>query len=91
MTILDLLILALFAWYVSYVLIKTAGPFNLFARLRAVTTMGGLLTCQWCLILWVGLAAYLLYVYTPLREVVYVGAIAGAGMMGHRWTGGDHG
>ncbi len=90
MTPLDLLILALFAWYVSYVLIKTAGPFNLFARLRAVTTFGGLLECQYCLIPWIGLLAYLLYL-SPFREIVYVGAIAGAGMILHRHTGGDHG
>jgi O-antigen ligase len=90
MTLPDLLILALFAWYVSYVLIKTDGPFKIFSRLRAVTTLGGLLACIWCLIIWIGLIAYLLYL-SPFREIVYVGAIAGAGMMMHRYTGGEHG
>jgi hypothetical protein len=91
MTPLELLILSLCAWYVAYVLIKTSGPFNLFARLRALTTLGGLLECLWCLVVWLAMVAYVLYVHTPFREVVYVGAVAGGAMILHRYTGGDHG
>ena len=90
MTPLDLLILALFAWYVSYVIIKTSGPFNVFGRVRAVTTIGGLLECMYCLIPWIGILAYIVY-QSPFQEIVYVGAIAGLGMILHRWTGGEHG
>ena len=86
---LDLLILALFAWYVSYVLVKTDGPFKLFARLRAVTTFGGLLECQYCLILWIALLGYVL-ISSPFVPIVSIGAGAGAGMLAHRYTGGDH-
>jgi hypothetical protein len=89
MTPLNLLTLALFAWYVAYVLVKTSGPFKAFARLRAVTTLGGLLECIWCLVLWTALLGYIL-LDTPLVHVVYVGAIAGLAMIGHRYTGGDH-
>jgi hypothetical protein len=54
-----------------------------------VTTLGGLLECIWCLVLWTALLGYIL-LDTPLVHVVYVGAIAGLAMIGHRYTGGDH-
>lgn len=90
MTPLDLLVLSLFAWYVAYVLIKTSGPFKVFERLRRVTTFGGLLGCIWCLILWTSVLAYIL-LHSPFAPAVYIGAAAGLGMMGHRYTGGEHG
>jgi hypothetical protein len=90
MTPLNLLTLALFAWYVAYVLVKTSGPFHLFARLRAATTLGGLLECTYCLVVWVAAIGYGLLFYTPLTPIVYVGAAAGAAMLAHRYTGGDH-
>lgn len=89
MTLLELLILALFSWYVAYVLVKTSGPFKLFERLRAVTTFGGLLECVYCLVVWVAIAGYLLFYLTPLTPIVYIGAISGAAMLAHRYTGGD--
>lgn len=88
MTPIDLLVLSLFAWYLAYVLIKTHGPFGVFARLRNVTTLGGLLTCIWCLILWTAALGYVL-TQTPLIPLVYIGGAAGLGMIGHRYTGGD--
>lgn len=90
MTPLDLLILALFAWYGSYVLIKTSGPFDVFARLRSITTIGGLLACIYCLAPWIALLGYLILFHTPLAPIVYVGAIAGGAMILHRYTGGDY-
>lgn len=89
MTPFELIIIALFAWYISCVLIRTSGPFKLFARVRAVTTIGGLLECIWCLIVWMAVLGYAL-IQTPLAPVTYVGAAAGLGMLGHRYTGGDH-
>ncbi len=89
MTPLNFLLLALFAWYVAYVLIKTSGPFHVFARLRKVTTLGGLLECIWCLIIWIAVIGYLLLMHTEAQEIVYVGAAAGLGMILHRYTGGD--
>lgn len=89
MTPLNFLLLALFAWYVTYILIRTSGPFNVFARLRSLTTLGGLLECMYCLVVWVALLGYGL-LSTPLTPVVYVGAIAGGAMILHRYTGGDH-
>lgn len=88
MTPLDLLVLALFAWYLAYVLIKTSGPFKIFERVRHVTTIGGVLECLWCLILWTAVLGYLL-IHSPFAPMVYIGGAAGLGMIGHRYTGGD--
>lgn len=88
MTPLELILVALFAWYLSYVLIRTHGPFGVFARVRVITTAGGLLTCQWCLIVWIAALGYGLLM-TALAPLVYIGAAAGLGMLGHRYTGGD--
>ncbi len=88
MTPLDLLILALFAWYVSFVLIKTDGPLKLFLRLRTLTTIGGLLLCIWCLCPWVAALGYLL-MQTALFPIVYIGAAAGGAMFLHRYSGGE--
>lgn len=89
MDALNLLILALFTWYVAYVLIKTSGPFHLFARLRALTTIGGLLECLYCLVIWIAVLGYLL-INSPFALIAHIGAIAGGAMMMHRWTGGDY-
>ena len=88
MTPLNLILIAAFAWYTSYVLIRTHGPFGLFARLRSVTTIGGLLECQYCLIVWMAALGYGVMT-TALAPLVMIGAAAGAGMMAHRYTGGD--
>lgn len=90
MTAFDLLLIALFAWYVSCILIRTDGPWHVFARLRKVTTVGGLLECMYCLAPWMAALAYLLLAHTDAQEIVYIGAAAGLGMILHRYTGGDH-
>lgn len=90
MTPLDLLILALFTWRLAYMLVKEDGPFQVFARLRARTTIGGVLTCIYCMSVWTALLGYVL-ISTPLVPIVYVGAVSGGAMMMWRYTGGDHG
>jgi len=90
MTPLNLLLLSLFAWYMSYVLIYTHGPFRVFVRLRGLTTLGGLLECLFCLILWMAALGYLLLMHTDAQEIVYVGAAAGLGMLLHKYTGWDY-
>lgn len=90
MTPLDLLILSLFTWYVSYILVKTDGPFQVFAKLRARVTFGGLLLCLYCTVFWVALTGYVLF-QSPYVIIVYAGAMSGGAMILHRYTGGDHG
>jgi hypothetical protein len=90
MTPLDLLILSLFTWRGAYLLVKEDAPFRLMARIRAVTTLGGMLNCIYCASIWVALIGFIL-MSTPLVPVVYVGAISGGAMMMWRYTGGEHG
>lgn len=90
MTPLDLLVLSLFAWYLAYVLVKTSGPFNVFGRIRGVTTFGGLLSCLYCLVLWTSVLGYLLLL-SPYGAIVYIGGASGGAMIMYRYTGGDHG
>lgn len=86
MDALNLLILALFAWRLAYMLVKEAGPFDIFTRLRAVTTLGDLLICVNCLSVWTALLGYVLLT-TPLAPIVYVGAASGLALWGHKYTG----
>lgn len=91
MTPFELVVTGLFAWYVSYVLIRTSGPFKMFVRLRSVTTIGGLLECMYCLVVWIAALGYFILGKPAIPEmIVYVVAAAGFGMILHRWTGGDH-
>lgn len=79
----DLLVSALAAWYLAYVVTSTHGPFGVFAAIRNVTTLGGLLECPVCLAFWVAL----LLVLVPMGIVVQALAIAGLAMLLHGATG----
>ena len=85
----DLLILALFTWRLAYLLVKESGPFNLMGRLRARTTIGGMLDCLYCCSIWAALIGYVL-LSTPLVPIVYVGAASGLALLLHRYTGGEY-
>lgn len=87
---LDLLVLSLFAWYAAYCLVKTDGPFKVFSRLRGMTTLGGLLTCPWCLVVWIAMIGYIIYYHTPLQAIIYIGAVSGGAMFIHKHTGSDY-
>jgi hypothetical protein len=78
LTLPDLLILALASTYWAFVIPKKAGPYQLFERIRARTTLGGLLLCPPCLVLWVSVVMWLL-LQTDARPFVWVSAIAGGG------------
>lgn len=80
MNIPDLLILALATWRGAYMLTREAGPWQVFTRLRAATTRAGLLQCTFCASVWVAIVAWLLLA-GPLRPVVEVLAVSGAGLM----------
>ena len=83
---LDLLILSLATWRAARLLTQEAGPFALIAKLRARVSGENdeaLLTCIYCMSVCAAAGAYLPY-------VLEVGAIAGAAMLLHRHTGGNH-
>ena len=86
---LDLLILALASWRLAYLLTKEDAPFRLMARLRAITTFGGLLDCIYCASIWASIGCYLLW-QTPLAPLVTILAISGGAMMLWRYTGAEH-
>jgi len=67
-------------------LVREAGPLNVFARLREHTTLGGLLECVFCASVWTAALLWLLWL-TPGRPAVYVLAISGAGLIAASWTG----
>lgn len=89
MTPINLLILSLATFSMAYLLVKEDAPFKLMARLRSVTTFGGLLTCIHCSAMWCAILCYIL-ISTPLAPIVYVFAIRGGMQFLYRWTGGDH-
>lgn len=79
----DLLIVVFAAWYVSYAVSSTHGPFAIFERIRNVTTIGGLLTCPVCLSFWAALILLLL----PMGVVTMALGAAGLAMILHGWSG----
>lgn len=85
----DLLVLALATWRLAYLLVKEAAPFGIMTRIRAYTTLGGMLDCLYCSSVWCAIACYGIYL-TDFRAIIYIIAISGASMMLYRYTGGDH-
>lgn len=86
----DLFILSLALFQVAYSIAYLDLPFGVMRRIRERTTIGGLLTCIYCLSPWVGVALYVAYQHPVGRDVVNVLAIAGGGVMWFRYTGGAH-
>ena len=86
---LDLLIIALATWRAARLLTQEDGPFDSIAKFRTRYPLGGLMTCIYCMSIWVGSGAYLLWYYS-VPHVLEIGAIAGAAMLLHRHTGGNH-
>ena len=86
MTPLDLLLISLACWYVSYVIAQLDGPYAAFAWLKARASV---FKCIYCLSPWIAAIWFLVYL-TPARPLVYPFALAGAALMLHRYTGGNH-
>lgn len=89
MSPLDLLLLAAATWYWSYVVTSTHGPGGVFEWMRRYINLGGLLSCAYCLAIWIALALWLLTVYANQigYPVVVVSAIAGVAMLAHGYSG----
>lgn len=75
----DLLVSSLAAWYVSYAVTSTYGPFGVFDWLRTHLPHGGLLDCPVCLAFWAALVLLLL----PMGIVTQAFAVAGGAMILH--------
>jgi hypothetical protein len=86
MTPLNLLILALACWRLSYMLVKEPGPYKVFERTRKVRFLLHVLGCIHCTSVWVAIPLWILTL-TPLWFIVWGLAISGAALMLHRYTG----
>lgn len=82
----ETLILATASWRLAFMLVREAGPLNVFARLRDRTTLGGMLDCVFCASVWTAMLMWLLW-HTIARPVVVVLGVSGAGLMIASWTG----
>lgn len=89
LSLLDLLILALATWRLAYLLVRETGPFGLFTRLRARTTLGGVLNCTYCMSIWTAALMAALWL-TPLQPIVWALAVSGAALMLASYTGVNH-
>ena len=85
MTLLDLLLLSLAAWRLSYLIASEEGPYHILTRFRARFSLGGLTTCIYCLSVWMALGVYVLYQYW--QPPVYVLAVSGLALMLRSYTG----
>lgn len=87
LSVVDAVALGLSTFYLAFSLARTHGPFNAFKAFRDRWPIGGLVTCVYCLSVWVALIMWaLLQVYPP---AVYIIAAAGASSAFYRYTGAD--
>lgn len=87
MTWLDFALIALATLYLSEIITGKDGPFGIFAKLRALPSMG-LLRCIWCTAPYVALLMLGVYWFAP--PVVYVFAVAGLALALRSYTGVAH-
>lgn len=88
MTAFNFALVLLATFYLSYVIIHTKGPYNLFAFIRFHLPLGGVTACIYCLSVWIGVI-FCIMVVTPAAFIVYPFAAAGAAMLVYRFTGAD--
>ena len=86
---LDLLVIALSAWRLAFMLVKEEGPFHIFERARARFALGGLLTCVYCASVWTAALSWGL-LQTSLAPIIYILAASGLALMLQRYVGFDH-
>lgn len=85
----DFIIIAVAAWRLAFFVARESGPFDVMTRVRARTTLGGLLTCVYCASVWTA-ALMLAFWFTGLQVAVYVAALSGAGLMLAAYSGANH-
>lgn len=85
MTMFTLLVCALAAWRLAHMLIYEAGPWRVFARLRALTKLGGILDCLYCCSAWTALLFIALAMFfwdsAAVQVFTYTFAVSGAALM----------
>lgn len=97
MTMIELIIIALAAWYVAHNITLESGPFNVFGRARDWSqrnvkdgapkgSLAEAITCIYCMAFWAGALIYALWVLTPVQPAVYILAAAGGVLVVDRWV-----
>lgn len=97
MNAIDLIVVALAAWRLAYMVTSEAGPFDVFGRARERLSggnkydvkpgsFGALLSCVQCMSVWTAIACFALWT-TPLKPVVFVLSASGAALMLASYTG----
>lgn len=84
----DAILLMLAAWYLTEVVSNKTGPFKVFYYARTRLNHGGLLTCGYCLIVWITPLLLIVYVYLPC--LIWPFALAGGALMLRAYTGVKH-
>ena len=87
---LDLIILALAVWRLSYLIIKEDAPFKLMKRFREKHPNWGVFNCLYCASIWTALFWLLVWQVPALHPLVWVFAISGAGLMLSSYSGVNH-
>lgn len=77
---LDLLLIAIATWRLSYMLASETGPFDAFVKLRTRLPLGGLTSCMYCVSIWTAPVIWLVW-QTPAQVVVLWLALSGAALM----------
>lgn len=77
-TLVEFIIIGLAVMRISFMFVREHGPFDIFLKIRDMFNVGkkhtfiaDLLSCTWCLSMWVGILATITYMYYP-RIVVAV-------------------
>ncbi len=86
---LDVLIIMLATWRTAHLLTQEDAPFRFMSRIRARTTLGGLLTCVKCASVWTAALMLALW-FTPLVWLVWIAAISGGALMLAAYSGASH-
>lgn len=87
---LDLILLALATWRLSYLLVKEDAPFKLMKRFRERHPDWGVFLCTYCASIWAALFWILVWQFPSLHPMVWVFAISGAGLMLASYSGVNH-
>lgn len=85
-----LIVTALAAWRVAYLVTREDGPWAVLHRLRTRWPLGGLLNCVYCASVWTGAIAVGLW-HTPLQIGLWALAASALGLMLASYTGAGRG
>jgi hypothetical protein len=88
--LLDLILLGLATWRLSYLIVKEDTPFNLMKRFRERHPDWGVFHCLYCASVWMALVIYLFWHIPYLNYVVYIFAISGLCLMLASYSGANH-